>query len=135
MNVKINPSTLKIPTKAYSQTMLVPCGETRLLFISGQLPQDKSGTIQHEGDIGKQTKFVFENIFRILVDAKMGYEDVVKLQIFIKNPEDVSIVSRIRDEFFLEIRPASTLVVVSGFAREGSGIEIDVVAAKATKTV
>jgi enamine deaminase RidA (YjgF/YER057c/UK114 family) len=50
-NQKINPTSLRIPTKAYSQGILVPCGETELLFITGQLPQDIDGNIVCTGDI------------------------------------------------------------------------------------
>lgn len=56
---KINPISLRIPTKAYSQGILVPCGETDLLFITGQLPQDIDGNILYTGDMEKQTHLVF----------------------------------------------------------------------------
>lgn len=129
-NEKINPASLRIPTKAYSQGVLVPCGETNLLFVTGQLPQDIDGTIVHVGDIDRQARVVFDRILAILREAGMTFDDVVKLQIYLRDIADARIVSSIRDELFSESKPASTLVEVSGFVKEGCGLEIDAVAAK-----
>ena len=130
-NQKINPISLRIPTKAYSQGVLVPCGESKLLFVTGQLPQDIEGKIILIGDPEGQTKVVFSRISNILEEAGMSFDDVVKLQIYVKDISYAKIVSAIRDELFLVSKPASTLVEVSGFVKEGCCVEIDVVAAKA----
>lgn len=37
---RINPESLRIPTKSYSQGVLVPCGDSDILFVTGQLPQE-----------------------------------------------------------------------------------------------
>ncbi len=129
-NKKINPISLRIPTKAYSQGVLVPCGDSNLLFITGQLPQDIDGTIIHQGDVEKQVRLVFSRISEILKEADMTFDDVVKLQIYVKNISYAKTVSSIRDELFANSKPASTLVEVSGFVKEGCSIEIDAVAAK-----
>ncbi len=129
---KINPVSLRVPTKAYSQGILVPCGSTNLLFVTGQLPQDIDGKIIHVGNVESQTRLVFSRISEILKEAGMSFDDVVKLQIFVKDINYAKTVSSIRDELFLVSKPASTLVEVSGFVKEGCCLEIDVVAAKET---
>jgi 2-iminobutanoate/2-iminopropanoate deaminase len=129
-NKKINPLSLRVPTKAYSQGVLVPCGETNLLFITGQLPQNIDGEIIYLGDIEAQTRLVFARISDILREAQMTFDDVVKLQIFIKDIKNAKTVSSIRDELFSISKPASTLVEVSGFVKEGCELEIDAIAAK-----
>lgn len=129
-NKKINPISLRIPTKAYSQGILVPCGDTKLLFVTGQLPQNIDGKIIHLGDVEAQTRLVFSRILDILMEAGMSFDDVVKLQIYVKNIKNAKIVSSIRNELFSESKPASTLVEVSGFVKEGCELEIDIVAAK-----
>lgn len=129
-NTKINPVSLRIPTKAYSQGVLVPCGDTNLLFVTGQLPQNIDGEIEHVGDIEAQTRLVFNRISEILKEAGMSFDDVVKIQIFIKDIKESKVVSSVRNELFATSKPASTLVEVSGFVKEGCGLEIDVVAAK-----
>ncbi len=129
-NKRINPASLRIPTKAYSQGIIVPCGDTDLLFITGQLPQNIEGEIMHVGDPGNQTRLVFSRIAEILKEADMSFGDVVKLQIYVTDITDAKMISSIRDELFAESRPASTLVEVSGFVKNGCSIEIDAVAAK-----
>lgn len=129
-NKKVNPVSLRVPTKAYSQGVVVPCGNTNLLFVTGQLPQDIDGKIIHIGDPKSQTRLVFDRILDILKEAEMSFDDVVKLQIYVKDISYSKIVSAIRDELFSVSKPASTLVEVSGFVKEGCCLEIDVVAAK-----
>jgi enamine deaminase RidA (YjgF/YER057c/UK114 family) len=130
-NIKINPKSLRIPTKAYSQGILVPCGNSNLLFITGQLPQDIDGNIMHIGNVEAQVKLVFQRISEILQEAGMSLSDVVKLQIYVKNISFAKTVSLIRDELFLGSKPASTLLEVSNFIKDGCSVEIDAVAAKA----
>ena len=60
----------------------------------------------------------------------MSFEDVVKAQIYVKDISHAKIISPIRDEIFSTSRPASTLVEVSGYVKEGCCLEIDIVAAK-----
>lgn len=129
-NKKVNPSSLRIPTKSYSQGIIVPCGDTNLLFVTGQLPQDIEGNIVFVGEIEKQVRLVFDRILEILHEAEMNFDDVVKLQIYVKDISYSKTVSAIRDELFSQSKPASTLVEVSGFVKDGCSLEIDVVAAK-----
>lgn len=130
-NIKINPKSLRIPTKAYSQGVLIPCGDSNLLYITGQLPQNIDGEIIHIDDAESQVRLVFYRILEILKEADMTFDDVVKLQIYVKDISYAKTVSKIRDELFIISKPASTLVEVSGFIKEGALVEIDAVAAKA----
>lgn len=129
-NKKINPVSLRIPTKAYSQGVLVPCGQSNLLFITGQLPQNIDGEIIHKANIEEQTRLVFSRILEILKEASMSFDDVVKLQIYVADISYAKTVSAIRNELFETSKPSSTLVEVSGFVKEGCCLEIDAVAAK-----
>ena len=129
-NTKINPVFLRIPTKAYSQGVLVPCGDSNLLYITGQLPQNIDGDIVHIDDLEAQVRLVFSRISEILGEAGMSFDDVVKLQIYVKDISYAKTVSSVRNELFSVSKPASTLVEVSGFVKEGCCLEIDAVAAK-----
>ena len=60
--------------------------------------------------------------------AGLGFRDVVKAQIFLTNLKDFALVSEIRNRYFAESRPASTLLEVSKLAREGCCLEIEVIA-------
>jgi len=126
----INPESLRVPTKSYSQGVLIPLGNADLLFVTGQLPQDIDGNVVAPNDVKAQTEIVFSRISEILKGAKMTMDHVVKAQIFVKNIADSKIVSKIRDDVFKNSRPASTLVEVSNFVKDGCCVEIEVTAVK-----
>lgn len=127
---RINPESLRIPTKSYSQGILIPLGNSELLFITGQLPQDIDGNIVASNDAKAQTELVFSRISKILQEAGMTMDNVVKVQIFVKDIKDAKIISGIRDEVFKNSKPTSTLVEVSNFVKEGCCVEIEVTAVK-----
>ncbi|MCK4521333.1 MAG: RidA family protein [Nanoarchaeota archaeon] len=127
---RINPESLRIPTKSYSQGVLIPFGNAELLFVTGQLPQDLDGNVVAPNDAKTQTELVFSRISDILQEADMTMDHVVKVQIFVKNISDSKIISKIRDDVFKNSRPASTLVGVSNFVKDECCVEIEVTAAK-----
>jgi len=126
---KVNPESLKIPTKSYSQGVIVPAGSD-FMFVTGQLPQDIDGNVVSPGDVQEQTRVVFYRIAEILKEGGMSMDDVVKVQIFVKDIKYSKIISKTRDEVFKNSKPASTLVEVSDFVKEDCCVEIEVTAAK-----
>lgn len=126
---RINPSALRVPTKAYSQAVHVNIGNARLLFVTGQLPQDPEGNVVAPGNMQKQAEVVFSRIETILNEAGMTFDDVVKMQIFVKDIKQSSIVSNLRDKHMKNSCPASTLVEVSGFVKDDCLLEVEVTAA------
>ncbi len=127
---KINPESLRVPTKSYSQGVVIPIGDTELMFVTGQLSQDIDGNVIAPNDTEEQTKVIFSRIESILKEAEMTFDNVVKVQIFIKDITESKIVSNMRDEIFKNSKPASTLVEVSGFVKHDCNIEIEVTAVK-----
>lgn len=127
---RVNPESLRIPTKSYSQGVLIPLGDTELMFVTGQLSQDIDGNVVGVGDIKKQTEVVFSRLSEILKEAGMSLDDVVKVQIFVKDIKDAKIISKMRDDLFKISRPASTLVEVSNFVKDDCLVEIEVTAAR-----
>lgn len=131
MNVitKINPTTMKQPKKAYSNGIFVP-KEHNLLFVTGQVSQDSEGKVVAPYDMEEQTRFIFGQIGKILNAADMTYDDVVKATIFVVDMAKSSCISSIRDEFFKNSKPASTMVGVTGLVKPECVVEIEVIAAK-----
>lgn len=127
---RVNPESLRIPTKSYSQGVLIPLGDTELMFVTGQLSQDIDGNVVGVGDIKNQTEVVFSRLSEILKEAGMSLDDVVKVQIFVKDIKDAKIISKMRDDLFKNSRPASTLVEVSNFVKDDCLVEIEVTAAR-----
>ena len=100
-----------------------------LLFISGLVPVDGEGKLVGEGDIAEQTRQIFRNMQLVLEAAGCGFDDIVKVVLYLLNVDDRPAINPVRKEFFGEARPASTLVEVSALAMPGAMLEIETVAA------
>lgn len=99
-----------------------------LLFVSGLVAVDAHGRLVGGSDVVAQTRQVFENMRAVLAAAGCGFEDVVKVTVFLTDIEDRPRINPVRQEVFGATRPASTLVEVSRLAVEGAKVEIECVA-------
>jgi 2-iminobutanoate/2-iminopropanoate deaminase len=99
-----------------------------LLFVSGLVPVDEQGKLVG-ADAAEQARQVFRNMELVLRAAGCGFEDVVKVTHYLLNIDDRPAINPVRQEFFGEARPASTLVEVSALAVPGALLEIEAVAA------
>jgi 2-iminobutanoate/2-iminopropanoate deaminase len=99
-----------------------------LLFCSGIVPVDEQGKVIGE-DAAAQARQVFRNMELVLKAAGCGFEDVVKVTLFLLDAADRAAINPVREEFFGAARPASTLVEVPALAVPGALLEIEAVAA------
>jgi reactive intermediate/imine deaminase len=99
-----------------------------LLFVSGVVAVDADGNLIGAEDVVAQTRQVFENLRRILEAGGCGFEDVVKVTVFLTDVDDRPRINPVRQEYFGDARPASTLVEVSRLAVPGAKVEIEAVA-------
>ncbi len=99
-----------------------------LLFVSGIVAVDSGGNLVGGGDVVAQARQVFENLRAVLAAAGCGFEDVVKVTIFLTDVDDRPLINPLRQEVFGATRPASTLVEVSRLAVEGAKVEVEAVA-------
>ena len=99
-----------------------------LLFVSGIAPFDSTGEVVGEGDVVAQTRQVLQNLLDALrtVGADMG--DVLKVTVFLIDINDRQAINPVRQEFFGNARPASTLIEVSALADPEMLVEIEAVA-------
>jgi reactive intermediate/imine deaminase len=107
-------------------TAVASSGE--LLFVSGLVAVDARGALVGGDDVVAQTRQVFENMREVLSAAGCGFEDVVKVTIFLTDVDDRPLINPVRQEVFGATRPASTLVEVPRLAVEGAKVEIECVA-------
>jgi reactive intermediate/imine deaminase len=98
------------------------------VWISGMLALDANGVLIGGDDVVAQAERVHENIKAVLAKAGAGFDDVVKINVYLLRIADRAAVNTVRKRFFGESRPASTLVEVSAFVMPGALLEIDVVA-------
>lgn len=99
-----------------------------LLFVSGCVPVDAEGNLVGGKDVVAQAERVFENIGTVLAAAGSRPDDVVKVTIFVTDIEDRPKINPVRQAFFGETRPASTLVEISRLAIPGAKVEVEAVA-------
>ncbi len=125
---ELTPSTIAAPFAKYSHGMVVPEG-FRLVFTSGQLGLSKDGITPE--DAGGQAAICFANIDAVLAEAGAGRGDVVRINAFVTSRSDMAGYMAARDEWLADVahRPASTLVIVSGFTRPEFKVEVEVIAA------
>lgn len=122
----LNPADIHPPFAPYSHGIEVT-SRSRLVFCSGQLGITADGAIPP--DCAGQARLCFDNIAAILRDAGMGLGDIVRINAFVSGREHLKPYMDVRNALFREPYPASTLMIVSGFARPEFVVEIEAVAA------
>ena len=130
LKTKINSSQFAKRLGAYSHGYTVEIGDTKLIFTTGQIALDKNGNVLHPVDAEKQSEFIYESLQRILKDSGATLDDVVKTTVFLTDINDFSKVSPIRNKYFQNSEPVSTLVEVSRLVKSGCCVEIEVIAVK-----
>jgi 2-iminobutanoate/2-iminopropanoate deaminase len=111
----------------YSQAVVVPFGDQRMVFCSGQIALDpKTGTVI-EGDIAAQTRRVLDNLGAVLAEAGGSFANVVKTTVFLADMADFATFNAIYGERFPSDPPARSTVAASGLPRNVR-VEIEAIA-------
>ena len=123
----INPPGLPTP-KTYTQ-VVVAIG-TKLIFVSGQEPEDINGKLVGRGDFAVQASQVFANLGRALAAAGALPKHVARITIYVVDYQryhHLPMIEEARGSLFEDHKPAD---VVLGIATLSPGylIEVDAVA-------
>ncbi|MGB1075243.1 MAG: RidA family protein [Flavobacteriales bacterium] len=123
MSKSISTSSAAAPVAAYSQA--VAAGN--LVFVSGQIPLHPETGELIADEIEAATKQSLSNIQRILNEAGLGLENVVKATIFLIQSKDYAGMDSAYREVMPEPFPAREAVFVAGLPK-GARVEISVIA-------
>ncbi|MEO5332985.1 MAG: RidA family protein [Magnetococcus sp. YQC-5] len=96
------------------------------MFVSGQIPLDPVTGQLVVGDVVCQAERVMENLGAILDAAGVGFGDVVKTTLYLRDLNDFSVVNEVYGRYFGVPYPARATVGVVGLPR-GALLELEAV--------
>ena len=83
-------------------------------------------SFDHPGDAVAQARAAFAVVERALAEAGFALADVVRTRMYVTDRAFADGVARVHGELFRDVRPAATLVVVSGLIEPGLLVEVEV---------
>lgn len=123
----INPADLPVPE---TYTQVVVATGSKLVFISGQEPEDIHGNLVGRGDLAAQARQVFANLGRALAAASAEPKHVARITIYVVNYERdqcLPIIEAARKTLFGNHKPADVVLGVASLS-PGYLIEVDAIA-------
>jgi 2-iminobutanoate/2-iminopropanoate deaminase len=121
---RINADTAPKVVSGYSQAIAVSHA-TRRLYISGQIPVTKDGTVP--ATFEQQAKLAWTNVFAQLQAAGMAIENLVKVTIFLSDRKYALETRKARLDALGTHAPALT-VIITGIFDEAWLLEIEAIA-------
>ena len=123
MRTAINTTYAAKPIGPYSQAITAG----NLLFVTAQYAEDPLTGKLITHTIEAETKQVMENIKAILAEAGIGFNNVVKCSIFLKNMQDYKAVNAVYGSYLASPFPARETIEVAGLPGNVN-IEISLIA-------
>ena len=117
-----NPDSIHAPIGRYVHQIEVS-GESRMLFLSGQVGLRKDGTVPE--DPVTQLEVALENILRNLEDAGFEAKDLVKLTTYVVGEMEPTGRKAVLDRLLGDHITTSTLLFVAALASPVYKVEID----------
>jgi enamine deaminase RidA (YjgF/YER057c/UK114 family) len=128
----INPPEL-FDGVPYSYVAVAPEGAT--VFTAGACPIDADGRIVGPGDLVAQTRCTLENLSIALGAASCSLDDILKTTVYVASGDRADLLAAwavVESEFGTD-GPPSTLLGVAALGFDGQLVEIEAVAAGATR--
>ena len=98
-----------------------------LIYFSGQTPIDPHTGKLVDGGIAEQTRQCLQNLFAVLDAAGLKTEDIVKVNVFLRDMQDFSQMNEVYARELQSPYPARTTIGVSGLPLDAR-IEIEMIA-------
>ena len=116
--------TDRAPQAIGTYAQAVQVGDT--VYLSGQIPLDPDTMELVQGGMEVQIRRVFDNLTAVAQAAGGGLADIAKLNIFLTDLGDFSLVNQVMAEYFEAPYPARAAVGVAELPK-GASIEMDAV--------
>jgi 2-iminobutanoate/2-iminopropanoate deaminase len=98
------------------------------LYLAGQVARDVKGDLVGKGDFEAQARQVYTNLKNILQEVGGGLENIVKMTTILTHYSNVENLREIRGEFFGDIKPPNTLLIIESLASPDYLIEVEAIA-------
>ena len=120
--IAITSSELTPPVGPFSQAIEVG----GFIYFSGQVGQDPTTGKVVAGGITAETERIFQNLSAVLKAAGKGFDDVVRVGVFLTSMSDYIAMNNIYAKYFRQPFPARTTIGVASLPL-GACVEIDLV--------
>src|SRR5262250_701367 len=117
---------LRQPGGHFSHAISAAAG--KLVFLSGMTSRRADGSIAGIGDIEAQTRQVCENLKAAVEEAGGTLDDIVRVDVYVRNMEHFDAIHKVRREYFKAPAPASTMVEICKMTSPDYLIEINAIA-------
>ena len=112
---------------AFERATSIDYGDRRHLFISGTASIDNRGRVVWEGDVRRQTERMWTNVEALLREAGCEWGDVGQILVYLRDPADYGVVSRMFADRFPDI---PYVILLAPVCRPGWLVEMECMAMK-----
>jgi len=127
MKQQVTSDKIRQPSGHFSQATVIEA-RGKLVFISGMTSRRADGTIAGIGDIEVQTRQVCENLKAAVEAAGGTMDDIVRVDVYVRNMEHFDQIHKVRRQYFQAPAPASTMVEICKMTSPDYLIEINAIA-------
>ena len=127
MKQQVTSDKIRQPSGHFSQATVIEA-RGKLVSISGMTSRRADGTIAGIGDIEVQTRQVCENLKAAVEAAGGTMDDIVRVDVYVRNMEHFDQIHKVRRQYFKAPAPASTMVEICKMTSPDYLIEINAIA-------
>ena len=113
-------------TKERGYSHVAKAGKT--LYIAGQVAKDVQGNLVGKGDFEAQARQVYTNLQNILKEVGGDLKNIVKMTTILTHYGYMESRKKIQHEFFGDIMPPNTLMIIESLASPDYMIEVEAIA-------
>jgi 2-iminobutanoate/2-iminopropanoate deaminase len=113
-------------TKDRGYSHVAKAGNT--LYIAGQVARDVDGNLVGKGDFEAQARQAYTNLRNILREAGGDLKHIVKMTTILTHYGNMEGRRKVQGEFFGDIMPPNTLMIIESLASPDYLIEVEAIA-------